>query len=61
MKRKLTAREWMLLGVLAILVVVVGYVTLFCMPVTSARDSVSFATVDASQSVVRQLTSWSFL
>ena len=39
MKRKLTPREWMLLGVLAILVVVVGYITLFYMPTTSARDT----------------------
>ena len=39
MKRKLTPREWMLLGVLAVLVIVVGYITLFHMPVTSARDA----------------------
>lgn len=39
MKRKLTAREWMLLGVLAVLVAVSGYVMLFYMPVTTARDS----------------------
>ena len=39
MKRKLTAREWMLLGVLAILVVVVGYIVLFYTPTTNARDT----------------------
>lgn len=39
MKRKLTAREWMLLGVLFVLVVVVGYITLFYMPTTNARDA----------------------
>ena len=38
MKRKLSPREMMLLGVLAILVVVVGYITLFYMPTTQARD-----------------------
>ena len=39
MKRKLTPREWMLLGVLAVLVVVVGYITLFYVPTTDARDA----------------------
>ena len=39
MKRKLTPREWMLLGVLAVLVVVVGYITLFYVPTTEARDA----------------------
>lgn len=39
MKRKMTAREWMLLGVLAVLVLASGYVMLFYLPVTSARDS----------------------
>lgn len=39
MKRKLTAREWVLLGILAVLVVVSGYVMLFYMPVTARRDS----------------------
>ena len=39
MKRKLTPREWMLLGVLAVLVVVVGYITLFYVPTTNARDT----------------------
>lgn len=39
MRRKLTPREWMLLGVLLILVVVVGYITLFYMPTTDARDA----------------------
>ena len=39
MRRKLTVREWVLLGVLALLVVVSGYVMLFYMPVTAQRDS----------------------
>lgn len=39
MKRKLTPREWMLLGVLACLVLVSAYVMLFYMPVTAQRDS----------------------
>ena len=39
MKRKLTAREWMLLGVLAVLALVSGYVMLFYMPTTQARDT----------------------
>lgn len=39
MKRKLTVREWALLGVLAVLVVVSGYMMLFYMPVTAQRDS----------------------
>lgn len=39
MRRKLTVREWVLLGVLALLVGVSGYVMLFYMPVTAQRDS----------------------
>ena len=39
MKRKLTSREWMLLGVLAVLAVVSAYVAFFYMPMTSARDA----------------------
>lgn len=39
MRRKLTVREWGLLGVLALLVGVSGYVMLFYMPVTAQRDS----------------------
>lgn len=39
MKRKLAPREWMLLGVLLILMVVVGYITLFYTPTTDARDN----------------------
>lgn len=38
MKRQLTPREWMLLGVLGILVIVSGYIGLFYMPMTSERD-----------------------
>lgn len=39
MKRKLTVREWMLLGVLAIMVIVAGYILLFYNPTTAARDA----------------------
>lgn len=39
MKRKLTTREWMLIGVLAILVIVCGYIMLFYRPTISARDA----------------------
>lgn len=39
MKRKLTAREWMFLGVLATLAIVTGYIMLFYNPTTSARDT----------------------
>lgn len=39
MKRKLTAREWMLLAVLAVLVAVSGYIMLFYIPVTTQRDN----------------------
>lgn len=39
MKRKLTAREWTMLGILAVLVLVVGYIVLFYMPTTAARDA----------------------
>lgn len=38
MRRKLTPREWMLLGVLVVLAIVVGYITLFYIPTTEARD-----------------------
>lgn len=39
MKRKLTAREWMLIGIFGILVIVCGYIMLFYNPTTSARDA----------------------
>lgn len=39
MKRKLTVREWILLGILAVLAAVSGYAMLFYMPVTAQRDS----------------------
>ena len=39
MKRKLTPREWMLLGVLFILAAVAGYIMLFYRPTTDARDA----------------------
>ena len=39
MKRKLTTREWLLLGVLGILVIVVAYIMLFYTPTTNARDA----------------------
>lgn len=38
MKRKLTPREWMLLGVLAIVAAVSGYIMLFRIPMTQQRD-----------------------
>lgn len=38
MRRQLTAREWMLLGVLGVLLVICGYITLFYMPMTAERD-----------------------
>ena len=38
MRRQLTAREWMLLGVLGALVLIFGYFLLFYMPTTSQRD-----------------------
>ena len=38
MRRQLTPREWMLLGVLGILLIISGYVGLFYMPMTSERD-----------------------
>ena len=49
MRRKLTPREWMLLGVLAVLALVVGYITLFYMPVTSARDTALAETESCKQ------------
>ena len=49
MKRKLTPREWMLLGVLAILALVVGYITLFYMPTTNARDTALAETESCKQ------------
>lgn len=39
MKRKLTTREWMLLGVFAILAIGCAYIMLFYNPTTSARDT----------------------
>ena len=39
MKRSLTAREWILLGVLAAVAAVSGYVMLFYLPVTAQRDA----------------------
>lgn len=39
MKRKLTAREWVLLGLLAVIALVSGYILLFYMPMTARRDS----------------------
>ena len=38
MKRKITAREWLLLGILAVILAASAYVMLFYLPVTSARD-----------------------
>lgn len=39
MNRKLTAREWILLGLLAVIALVSGYVMLFYMPMTARRDT----------------------
>lgn len=39
MKRKMTAREWLLLGVLAVLAVASAYVWLFYNPTIAARDN----------------------
>ena len=39
MKRSLTAREWMLLGLLGLIALASSYVMLFYMPVTARRDS----------------------
>lgn len=38
MRRELTAREWMLIGVLGILLAISGYILLFYNPMTSERD-----------------------
>lgn len=38
MSRKLTAREWILLGLLAVIALVSGYIMLFRMPMTTRRD-----------------------
>lgn len=38
MRRQLTAREWMLLGVLGVLVLVSGYILLYYTPMTAERD-----------------------
>ena len=51
MKRKLTPRELLLLGVLAVLAIVVGYITLFYMPTTAARDSA----LDEAESCKQQI------
>lgn len=39
MNRKLTAREWILLGLLAVTALVSGYVMLFRVPMTARRDT----------------------
>lgn len=39
MKRSLSPREWALLGLLAVIAVVSGYVMLFYLPMTAQRDS----------------------
>lgn len=38
MRRQLTAREWMLLAVLGVMLLVSGYMMLFYMPMTTERD-----------------------
>jgi hypothetical protein len=39
MKRNLTAREWILLGLLGVIALISGYVMLFYMPMTARRDA----------------------
>lgn len=39
MRRQLTTREWVLLGLLAVIALVGGYVLLFYQPMTTARDA----------------------
>ena len=39
MKRSLTAREWILLGLLGVIALISGYVMLFYMPMTARRDA----------------------
>ena len=39
MKRSLTVREWILLGLLAVIALASAYVTMFYMPMTTRRDS----------------------
>lgn len=39
MKRKLTAREWILLGVLVVVALVSAYVSLFYLPTTARREA----------------------
>ena len=51
MKRKLTPRECMLLGVLAVLVLASAYVMLFYMPTTSARDNALAETETCRQQI----------
>ena len=51
MKRKLAPREWMLLGVLAILATASAYVMRFYMPVTSARDTALAETESCRQQI----------
>lgn len=38
MRRQLTTREWMLLGVLGVILVISGYILLFYNPMTTERD-----------------------
>ena len=38
MRRKLTVREWLLLALLGVILLVSGYISLFYMPMTSERD-----------------------
>lgn len=51
MRRKLTPREWMLLAVLGVLVLVSGYILLFYMPVTTARDTAIAETETTNQQI----------
>lgn len=38
MRRQLTVREWLLLALLGVILMISGYITLFYMPMTSERD-----------------------
>lgn len=49
MKRKLSAREWVLLVVLALIVLISAYVMLFYIPTTTARDSARAEIADCEE------------
>lgn len=51
MRRKLTAREWILLGVLAVLALGCGYVMLFSMPMTERMEAAEEETAQYQEQV----------